>query len=151
MSERLARALAEARAVGDPDRLVAAIPYCRWLGVQASLQDGRLVASLPFRQMLVGNPVLPALHGGVLGALLESVAVLEWLWTAPEAVLPRPINLTVAFLRSARPETTHANASIVRQGRRVVSMRAQAWQSDRDAPVAVAMGQLLVAADPRAG
>ena len=43
---------------------------------------------------------------------------------------PKPIGLTVNYLRSGRPLDTYAKVSIVKQGRRVVAFEAQAYQDD---------------------
>ena len=56
-----------------PERLAAAVaaqPYAAVLGVGAD--DGETATvRLPYRDALVGNPMLPALHGGVIGAFVE--------------------------------------------------------------------------------
>src|SRR5437899_2014809 len=58
-------------------RIVEAIPYARFLGVEVERSDGALECILPFRHEIVGNPALPAVHGGVLGAFLELTALLH--------------------------------------------------------------------------
>jgi acyl-coenzyme A thioesterase PaaI-like protein len=93
---------------------------------------------------LIGNPSLPALHGGTLGALLESAAIFELLWRAETALLPKTITLTVDYLRSGAPIDTHARGVVTRQGRRVTNVRMEAWQADRNAPVATAHAIFLV-------
>jgi acyl-coenzyme A thioesterase PaaI-like protein len=72
--------IAKARAAGeaiDADVLVQAIPYCRHLGVIARLEGELLTLELPFAAHLVGNPMLQALHGGVIGSLLEMAAMAQ--------------------------------------------------------------------------
>jgi acyl-coenzyme A thioesterase PaaI-like protein len=93
---------------------------------------------------LIGNPVLPALHGGTLGALLESAAIFELLWRAETVVLPKTITLTVDYLRSGAPQDTHARGVVTRHGRRVTNVRMEAWQGDRKTPVATAHAIFLV-------
>ncbi|MBC7977355.1 MAG: PaaI family thioesterase [Myxococcales bacterium] len=97
-----------------------------------------------FGPHLIGNPSLPALHGGTLGALLESAAIFQLLWQAETIVLPKTITLTVDYLRSGAPVDTHARGTITRQGRRVTNVRMEAWQADRAAPVATAHAIFLV-------
>ena len=97
---------------------------------------------------MVGNPMLPALHGGTMGALLESTAIFELLWHAESIVLPKTINLTVQYLRSARPVDTFATATITKHGRRVVAARAEAWQGADERPVATASAHFLVLGEP---
>ena len=98
---------------------------------------------------VTGNPVLPAVHGGVIGAFLETTAIFQVMLETDGDLLPKPITLTVAYLRSAGPRETFARATITKQGRRVVSVRVEAWQDDPGKTVATAQGQFLLAADDR--
>lgn len=140
--------LAAAKRDGDYGALLAAVPYSRFLGLSAARGDaGDLVTTMTYGPHLVGNPTLPALHGGTLGALLESAAIFELLWRAETVVLPKTITLTIDYLRSAAPEDTHATATITRQGRRVVNARVEAWQADRGKLVASANAIFLVRKD----
>ena len=66
--------LAGLRRDGDLEPFLDAIPYMRTLGLRASVREGDLVTHLPGGERLIGNPVLPAIHGGVVGAMLESTA-----------------------------------------------------------------------------
>ncbi len=58
--------------------------------------------------------------------------------------MPRTIDITIDYLRTGRALTSHARAHIVRQGRRVVSARAEMWQEDVAKPVASFRGHFLV-------
>jgi uncharacterized protein (TIGR00369 family) len=121
------------------------IPYARFLGIQVvSLGQYRLLLKLPFDQKLVGNPMLPALHGGVLGAFLEIVAILQLVKEEGSDGLPKPINLTVDYLRSAGPRDLFGRATITKRGRRVANVRVEAWQEDPEKPVAAAHGHFLM-------
>ena len=53
---------------------------------------------------------------------------------------PKPIGLTVNYLRSGRALDSFANVSIVKQGMRIVAFQAQAWQDDAAKPIATAFG-----------
>jgi uncharacterized protein (TIGR00369 family) len=137
--------LAHARATGELGPLIAAIPAARFLQLSGELGPDGLRARMTFSPHLVGNSLLPALHGGTLGALLESTAVFALLLEGePPAALPRIINLTVEYLRSARAVDTFARAEITRQGRRVATVRAYAWQDDPERPVAAANAHFLL-------
>jgi uncharacterized protein (TIGR00369 family) len=139
----LAEAVARARASGDFSAVIDAIPYFGFLGLRVSLENGVLRTILPPQAKHIGNPVLPALHGGVVGALLEATAVLQLL--ANETVhVAKTINVTVDFLRSAKVAETYAQATIVRRGRRVANVRMEAWQDDPARPVAAAHGHFLL-------
>jgi hypothetical protein len=80
--------LAEARSRGDFQAFTDVIPYAQFLGLSGGMVDGELVTTMRYGDHLIGNPALPALHGGTLGALLESAAIFEMLWRAETIVLP---------------------------------------------------------------
>jgi uncharacterized protein (TIGR00369 family) len=139
--------IAAARAAGDPAGLFAAIPYARFLGLSATLEAGELVATMRYADHLIGNPAIPALHGGTLGALLESAAVFSLLWAAETALLPKTITITVDYLRPARALDTSARGIVTRLGRRVAAVRVEAWQDDRAQLVAAAHAHFLIKRD----
>jgi len=134
----LAELVSGARAASDPSRLLNAIPYARMLGLRASIEGGALVVCMPRSEHLVGNPVLPALHGGTVGALLESTAILELLWQKDSESVPKTITLTVDYLRSARLTDSFARATITKHGRRVANVQVRAYQESADKPIASA-------------
>ena len=136
--------LALARQSGDYQALFDVVPYSKFLGLTAKLEGNELITTMKFAPHLIGNPSLPALHGGTVGALLESAAVFELLVRAETIVLPKTITLTVDYLRSGKPLDTHARATVTRQGRRVTNVRVEAWQEDRAVPVATANAIFLV-------
>ncbi|GMU59489.1 MAG: hypothetical protein AMXMBFR34_12520 [Myxococcaceae bacterium] len=145
MSTALAK-IAEARASGDWGALLDWVPYLRFLGVTVENRGGHLTGRMKYSDHLVGNPTLPALHGGTLGALLEAACQFEVLYRAESAVLPKTITLTIDYLRSAKPHDVQVRARIVKKGRRVVTAHAEAWQEDEAKPVAMATVHLLVMA-----
>ncbi len=125
------------------------IPYARFLGLRMELAGDEMTAILPFAERLIGNPVLPALHGGVIGAFLELTALAQILVAERargEALRrqPKPIDVTVEYLRTGRPQTTFARASITRMGRRIANVRAEAWQDLKAAPIAALHGHFLL-------
>ena len=140
----LVERLTAAKEAGDYQGLFEAIPYARFLGLDAALVEQELITTMRFGPHLIGNPALPALHGGTLGALLESAAIFELLWRAESIVLPKTITFTVDYLRSAGAVDTRARATITRQGRRVTNVRVEAWQDDRARPIATANAIFLV-------
>lgn len=140
----LVEKLAQARASGDYQALFEAVPYSKFLGLSAKLEGTELITTMTYAPHLIGNPALPALHGGTLGALLESAAIFELLVRAETIVLPKTITLTVDYLRSGKPVDTHAHATVTRQGRRVTNVRVEAWQESRSVPVATANAIFLV-------
>lgn len=136
--------IAAARDSGDLDALVQAIPYARFLGLSARREADSVLVTMKYAPHLVGNPTLPALHGGTLGALLESAAIFELLWSSATVLIPKTITITVDYMRSARPVDTHARGIVTRQGRRVANVRCEAWQDDPASPVASAHAHFLI-------
>jgi acyl-coenzyme A thioesterase PaaI-like protein len=128
----------------DIEGLLAAIPYAQYLGMTMERQGRELTFILRFAPHLVGNPRGPSLHGGVIGAFLETSAILGLIWDAPLERLPKPVDIAVDFLRSGRPVDTFAKAIITKRGRRVANVRAEAWQDERARPVAALHGHFLV-------
>ena len=125
-------------------RVLQAIPYARFLGVGVERVGDAMECVLPFRDEIVGNPRLPAVHGGVLGAFLELTALLRLIDESGTERVPKPITFSVDYLRSAGPMTTRARADIFKLGRRIANVHVVAWQDDRDKPVAAGNGKFLV-------
>ena len=140
-------AVASLRATGDFTALEEAIPYSKFMGITAKIEDDDVRATMHYSDHLVGNAVAQKLHGGTLGALLESTAIFKLLWHGETNAVPKTINITVEYLRGADPVDVHARAEFTRHGRRVANVRVFAWQMDPDKPVAVATAHFLLIPD----
>lgn len=127
--------------------LLDSLPYARFLGLKTQLNGEDLTVVMPFADHLIGNPMLPALHGGATAALLEMTAVAQVSLSYPRLRLPRPINVTVAYLRSGKPIDVFAQARINKAGRRVAYVVAEAWQEGRDQPIATLNAHFLLDSD----
>ena len=126
-------------------RLVEVIPYARFLGVQIEPADDGWECVLPFREEIVGNARLPAIHGGVLGAFLELTALLRLMDESQVERVPKPITFSIDYLRSAGPAPTRARAEIFKLGRRIANVHVIAWQDERSRAVAAGNGKFLLA------
>ena len=142
--------------------LVGAVPYIRYLGVRFDRRGDELTAILPFDDKLIGNPMLPALHGGVTAAFLEVTAVisLSWsyLWEDIESGtldfdiagalhlprLPKTVDFSVDYLRSGLPRDAYARARINRAGRRYASVHVEGWQDNRNRLFAQGTGHFVM-------
>ncbi len=147
--------------------LVEGVPYIRFLGIEFTRRGDELTATMPFDEKLIGNPILPALHGGATAAFLEVTAIIELSWSmlwedleagriAPEKIdrshlprLPKTIDFTVDYLRSGLPRDAYARARVNRSGRRYASVHVEAWQDNRLRPFAQATAHFLM--PPRDG
>jgi acyl-coenzyme A thioesterase PaaI-like protein len=138
--------------------LVAGVPYIRFLGITFDRRGDELTAILPFDDRLIGNPAIPALHGGVTAAFLETAAIIELSWTlmweameagrmGPGAALPdlpKTIDFTVDYLRPGLPRDAYARARVNRSGRRYASVHVEAWQDNRARLFAQGTGHFLM-------
>lgn len=124
--------------------ILDAIPYARFLGVEIDRSGPELECVLPFRQEIIGNAQLPAVHGGVLGAFLELTALMRLIDESGTDRVPKPITFSVDYLRSAGPQTTRARAEIFKLGRRIANVRVVAWQDDPSKPVSAGNGKFLL-------
>ncbi|HET7408974.1 MAG TPA: PaaI family thioesterase, partial [Paracoccaceae bacterium] len=80
MSRLDAQARLEAQRDAALAALAEAVPYNRFIGVRFDRLGDELTARMPFSEALIGNPFLPALHGGVTGAFLEITALMQLAW-----------------------------------------------------------------------
>lgn len=138
--------------------LVEGVPYIRFLGISFDRRGDELTAVLPYDEKLIGNPMLPALHGGVTAAFLETAAIIELAWSLvwdkieaegpfdPRELvqMPKTIDFTVDYLRSGLPRDAYARARINRSGRRYASVHVEAWQDNRARLFAQATGHFLM-------
>jgi len=129
------------------------IPYAAKLGLQPQFKDGVFTLVLPFKQSNIGNPVLPALHGGAVGGFMEMAAICQLIIDRveaghdAEAELPKPIGINIDYLRRGKPIETYARAAVFKAGKRVSNVRVEAWQEDAEKPIAALHGHFLTAAD----
>lgn len=142
--------------------LTETVPYNRLLGVEVERRGDELTARLPFAGHLVGNPFLPAIHGGVTGSFLEITGLMQLAWeqvlaryeaggpTAKAVLegefpeLPKTIDITIDFLRSGRPRDCFGRARVQKAGRRVAHVHVEAWQEERSRPIAMMRGNFLM-------
>lgn len=142
--------------------LVGGVPYIQFLGIVFERRGDELTGILPFKDELIGNPRLPAIHGGVTAAFLEvtSIITLSWtyLWEDLESGaldveglthdtlprLPKTVDFTVDYLRAGLPRDGYARARITRAGRRYASVQVEGWQDNRARPFAQAIGHFVM-------
>lgn len=152
----------KARREGALTALVGSVPFIDFLGVEFDRRGNELTGVLPFRQDLIGNPMLPALHGGAVASFLEVTAIItlsmQYLWDdiesgafvvpeygeAPLPRLPKTIDFSVDYLRSGLPRDAYARARVNRAGRRYASVHVEGWQDDRSKLFAQATGHFLM-------
>src|SRR5262245_46729653 len=79
------------------------VPFNRYLGIRGeSAEQGKSVLVLPVRPEFVGDPRRPALHGGVVSALIDTAGGVA-AWSAlEEGETVSTVDLTVDYLEPAR-------------------------------------------------
>lgn len=112
------------------------LPYARFLNLRTEIFGDDVTVIMPFSDHLIGNPMIPALHGGSTAALLEMAAMAKVSHAYPRLRLPRPINVSISYLRSGGASDVYARAVIGKAGRRIAYVTAQAWQVSQDKPIA---------------
>jgi uncharacterized protein (TIGR00369 family) len=130
----------------DINAILAGSPFCRFLGIEARLDERGVLAILPIRDELIGNVMLPAMHGGCVASFLEIACLLQLAQEMDTTAPARAIDISVEYLRPARRETTYARARIRRLGRRVAVVHAEAWQQDEEKPVCLLQSHLRLPA-----
>lgn len=132
---------------------IRSLPHARELGMEVlEASDGAATIALPYDARFVGDPATGVLHGGVVTALLDS--------TCGAAVLLHPamtgsatatLDLRIDYLRPAPAGMrVTARADCFRVTRTVAFVRATAWTTAAEEPVATAAGA-FTAGEPRAG
>lgn len=122
-------------------------PYARATGMVVDhIDDGVPVIAVDYSSRIEGRPGY--LHGGAIGGMLEAAAFMALhadLGPEDAAVRLKPINITVEYLRAGLQLRTFAKGSVVRTGRRIANVRVEAWQGDREKPVASCWMNFLIA------
>ena len=142
--------------------LIDGVPYIQMLGITFDRRGDELTAILPFDDILIGNPMLPALHGGVTAAFLEVTAIVVLSWTIawekmenghrgvdawdPRHLprMPKTIDFATDYLRPGLPRDAYARATVNRSGRRYASVHVEAWQDNRERLFAQGTGHFVM-------
>ena len=120
------------------------VPYASYLGIEAQVNGEEILFILPADNKLIGNPTLPAIHGGVVGAFMEQAAVFHLLAKMDNPVLPKIIDFSLDYLRPSRLMDTYANCTVTRQGRFIANVSVSAWQENSEQPNAIARAHFLI-------
>ena len=98
------------------------VPYASYLGIDAQVHGNEILFVLPQDKKLIGNPTLPAVHGGVVGAFMEQAATFHLIAKMEEPTLPKIINFSLDYLRPTRLRDTYAQCTLTRQGRFIANV-----------------------------
>lgn len=97
------------------------VPFNKWLGMKVEHMDrGRVTISIPWRPEIVGDPTVPALHGGVIGAVADATGgIAVWTMVDNPATRISTVDMRVDYLRPGKQETLVADAHVIRFGARL--------------------------------
>lgn len=135
----------------EVEALIGRIPLAQTLGMRCEVRGDEVTTVLPFQERLIGNFTIRALHGGAISAFLELTAVAHVYLVTDLAQPPKPINVTTDYLRQGHARDLYARAVINKMGRRMGSVRAEAWQEERARPIAALHAHFLVDRDKEGG
>ncbi|MCV0398306.1 MULTISPECIES: PaaI family thioesterase [Phyllobacteriaceae] len=120
------------------------VPFFQFLDFMITeLAETHAAATMPFAERLIGNPIMEYYHGGIIASFMEAVAAIS-VSHGPDLQPPKPINLTVDYLRPAVKGALMAEATVTRKGKRMASVRTACWQDDASRPVAEGLYHFLL-------
>jgi acyl-coenzyme A thioesterase PaaI-like protein len=132
-----------------PELSLAEIPYARHLQLFARKDARGLMLRMHYHDGLIGAPIPPRLHGGTVGGMMEITCALTVALArgpVPEGAspFPKPINITIDYLRAGGVHDVFARAEVLRIGKNIANARAIAWQEDEARVIASAHMNLLM-------
>jgi len=119
-----------------------AIPFNVLLGMRViALEPGFAKLEQPFRAELIGDMRRPALHGGVISALLDTAGgAALFSQVGPKDTLST-VDLRVDYLRPGLCEPLYVEARVLRLGNKIGVADMLAYQSTgRETPIATGRG-----------
>jgi len=141
----------QAQSAHNAQLIIDALPYASYLGMEAMQQDGDWQFLLPPKKHNVGNPTLPALHGGAIAGFMEMSAVVYLMMNMDveeiaghEPRVPKIVDFSIDYIRACRLEPTHARCEILRRGRRLTNIAVRVWQQDPSVYSATARAHYLI-------
>lgn len=129
---------------GDFSRMLDNISYAKWVGLQCDRFGDDLIFRLPEKDENLGNPILPAIHGGVIGGFMELSAAIYLMMSQDALRMPRIVDFSLDYLRAGLNRETYAECHLTRQGNRVANVMITAWQKSRSQPIATARAHFLL-------
>ncbi|WP_028117419.1 PaaI family thioesterase [Ferrimonas senticii] len=128
----------------DFEALLQLVPYAQFIGMQCQQFGDEMVFRLPPKPENIGNPMLPALHGGVIAGFMEMSAIIQLMVMMRAPKVPKIVDFSIDYLRAGHLQESYCECSITRQGRRVANVNIVCWQSSRKQPIATARAHFLL-------
>lgn len=126
------------------DFFAGRIPFNAFVGLElVEIERGRALGRIPFRPELIGDPTRPALHGGVISMLADTIGGAAVFSVTDPGDRVATIDLRVDYLLPGRSRDLLAEALVIRVGNRVGVASVRVWQPESkhgEEPIAVAKG-----------
>ena len=127
-------------------QLLQASPQAKALGLElVGVEPREATLKVPYRAELVGDPDTGVIAGGVVTTLLDHTCG-QAVWAALETYSPiATLDLRIDYMRAAEPGLDiFAHAHCYKLTRSVAFVRAQAYDRDRDDPIATAQAAFIL-------
>lgn len=118
------------------------IPFNKFLGIKCStIGEGFVRLELPWRAEFIGDPMRPAMHGGVISTMADVAGGMAvWASLLDPHMRVSTIDLRIDYLRPGRLATLVAEAHVVRRGNRVAVVDVKLTHAN-DESVVIATGK----------
>ncbi|WP_394392446.1 PaaI family thioesterase [Shewanella woodyi] len=134
----------KATELNDFSHLLSHVPYTDFIGMSVERFGDELVFRLPAKDDNIGNPILPAIHGGVIAGFMEMSAIVQLMVFMHTSKVPKVVDFSIDYLRAGYHKDTFAECKITRQGRRVANVSINCWQTNRKKLIATARAHFLI-------
>ena len=134
----------QATELNDFSHLLAQVPYTNFIGMAVERFGDELVFKLPAKGDNIGNPILPAIHGGVIAGFMEMSAIVQLMVFMHTTKVPKVVDFSIDYLRAGYHKDSFAECKITRQGRRVANVSINCWQTNREKLIATARAHFLI-------
>ena len=125
-------------------QIIDAIPYAKLIGIECLQIGDSYIFKLPQNDDNIGNPTLPALHGGVIGGFLETAGIIHMLIETKAKQAPKVVDFSLDYISPGRDCDTYAKCTVVRQGKKIMNVSCIAFQKTEDKPIATARMNILM-------
>ncbi|GAB1258230.1 PaaI family thioesterase [Aurantivibrio plasticivorans] len=140
----------QSREQNNAQILVSALPYAQQLGMVVERVEGDWQFKLPPVKTNIGNPSLPAIHGGAIAGFMSMSAIIYLLMsydqkcTTQPPKVPKVVDFSVDYVRACRYVDTFATCEVVRQGRKMANVGVRVWQQNSSNVTATARAHYLL-------
>ncbi|MFO1012907.1 MAG: PaaI family thioesterase [Caulobacteraceae bacterium] len=131
-------------------RMAESTPQTKAIGLKfIGVEDGAGILQVPYREDLVGDPETGVIASGVITTLLDHCCGLAIKTAKMDPSSTATLDLRIDYMRPAEPgEAITARAHCYKMTRQIAFVRASAYTTDPDDPVATAQGAFVLAGAP---